>query len=952
MNDGTPAPDGSSLPARPGCDGPGGPAQNYLSCLLALGQAGAGETGTTELARTAARLIVEWCADLTMAAVYHAGSSEGNATLLACAGTADPGSDLPASIELPQAGTGPEGVAVHEAGAGDTGALSASTLVVLRQAPGWPALGWLRLDADGPSTAARRLFALNAAQLLAGALAGAVARDTAHARAQALARRENAVSLYLGEVGDDLRTPLTLLLGPLEAAVERRADSSLAAALRHAQELRRRVDALFDLSLIDAGRVEPVLRPVDVAAMTRDIASLFQDAANDAGVALVIDCPRLPQAVRVDRAQWEQVVINLTGNAIRSSPSGEVRISLRAQPGLMTLEVSDTGPGIPSAELPHVFERFHRSPGRDDGGLGLTLVSELVRLHGGDVQASSPAGRGTRIRVCIPMLDMRPLLAPHRRVSDLPTRPTRGRPAHLLGWVAPAASDVPGPPDTTVQAIRERIVIVIAHRELREYVGGLLRPHYRVQALARGADALRAVAEREPDLVLVDLGGRAADSVEFVRCLRAPPYNATVPALVLSSDTRVFAHADALEAGADDVVAKPFAATELLARAGAQMRLSAQRRALHRRLVDHNLELERQVARRTQALAASEAHFKAVSNLVPGILWRADARGRTEWRSEQWARFTGDDGMGPGLDHVHPDDRARVRTWMTDTVAGRRPAPHEFRLRRHDGAYRWFIARMASLKGPDGAIERWFGSATDIERQQLARHALEAQVDEDAAALAQAAIRQRELLHQLSRSQEDERRRIARELHDSLGQYLTALKLALSALVPAIQDPHLRSHVDRLDRLTTEVDRELDDIIAALRPAVLDELGITGALPVIVADWSRQSGIAAEALLVQIGDERFDDESESTLYRVTQESLTNVAKHARAHHVAVTLARRQGELHLTIEDDGIGFDANHHGSGWGLRGMAERVRSVGGLLQVESTPGGGTTVLVRLPCPR
>ena len=443
---------------------------------------------------------------------------------------------------------------------------------------------------------------------------------------------------------------------------------------------------------------------------------------------------------------------------------------------------------------------------------------------------------------------------------------------------------------------------------------------------------------------------RGKPVVAFLRRLRASPHGAVVPAVLLSSDTQAFAHADAIEAGADDIVAKPFVAAELLARVGAQMRLSADRRVLHRQLANHNRDLEEQVARRTEALAASEAQFKAISNLVPDILWRTDALGAAEWRSEQWLRYTGDANVTGGIEFVHPDDRDGTQAWMRETVAGRHLVPHEYRLRRHDGAYRWFIARMSPLAGAGGEIQHWFGSATDIERHQLARHALEAEVDQRTVALAHANGLQQELLHRLSRSQEDERRRIARELHDSLGQYLTALKLALSALAPLVSDPALRELVAHLDALTTEVDRELDDIIAALRPVVLDELGLAGALPVIVADWSRQTGIAAEALLLHLDDERFDDESESTLYRVTQESLTNVLKHAHARNVAVTLTRRQDELSLTVEDDGVGFDVGRHGTGWGLRGMAERARGAGGLLQIESAPDSGTTVLVRLPC--
>ncbi len=907
---------------------------DWLRGLLAIGRACAAPTSTPDLAREVARLAVRHGAGVRAAAVYRAEGDGRRAVLLA--GATGGGPAFAATRELAQAFEWPDGDGIA---------------AELQIAPDTPAVGWLLLRTDAAPDTACTLFAQAAAQALAGALARVGDRERARARSDALSRRESALAASLGEVSNGIRTPLTLLLGPLEAAVERHGDSGLRMALRHGQRLRRLVDSLLELTNIDTGRVDPVLQPIDVAAMTTDIASLFHGAATAAGVALLVDCPTLPQPVHVDRHQWEQVVINLVGNAIKFTGSGEVRVSLRSQVGLMTLEVADTGHGIPASELPHIFDRFHRSPGREDSGLGLALVRELVHLHGGDVEASSVPGQGSRFRVCIPMLGRPGRAAPHRRVADLSMRTGRGRPLDALGWpAADAASSADAPAVTPEPAAHERIVLVADHRDLREYVAGLLRNHYHVRALADAAEALGAIVEDAPDLVVVDLGNPARDGLAFLRALRASPAGAVMPAVLLSSDTQAFAHADAIEAGADDIVGKPFIAAELLARVGAQMRLSADRRVLHRQLAHHNRDLEEQVARRTEALAASEAQFKAISNLVPDILWRTDALGEAEWRSEQWLLYTGDANATGGMDFVHPDDRADTQAWVRETVAGRQLAPHEYRLRRSDGAYRWFIARMSPLAGPGGEIQHWFGSATDIERHQLARHALEARVDERTVALAHANGLQQELLHRLARSQEDERRRIARELHDSLGQYLTALKLALSALAPLVNDPALRDLVAHLDALTTEVDRELDDIIAALRPVVLDELGLAGALPVIVADWSRQTGIAAEALLLHVDDERFDDESESTLYRVTQESLTNVLKHAHASNVAVTLTRRQDELHLTVEDDGVGFDVNRNGPGWGLRGMAERARGAGGLLQIESAPNGGTTVLVRLPC--
>lgn len=939
MNDGMPVPRLQSLQA-PRSDVDFASADASLRALLAICRACNSGGDALDICRQVVALIVEHRAEIYAARIYRAAPGGRQALCVARAGERPRSDD--ARIELDGSGRWPT---THEPSGG--------VVVALGKADAAPP-GWLCVDTQGPVSETTALFVECVSQPLALALAHADARSADSIRAEALVRREETMASFLADISNEIRTPLTLVLGPLEAAAERHVDHGLRTALRQAQRLKRLVEALLDLSLIDAGRVEPMLQPIDIGALTRDVASLFHGVSLAAGITLTVDCPNLAEPVLIDRQQWETIVINLLGNAIRSAPLGEVTVSLKTHPGLMTLEVSDTGRRVPDDDLPLLFARFPPLHDRENGGLALALVQELVHLHGGEVAAGNSPGGGTRFRVCIPMLGKPVRALSHRHVADLPARAPRARVEDVRAWAAPPAPWTPiEASGVSAPASLARILVAIEHRDLREYVGGLLEPHYRVQSLASADAALRAVAEREPDLVLVDLGTPAIDGLAFLRRLREQWRGTPVPALLLSWDTRAGAHADAMDAGADDLVGKPFAAAELLARVGAHVRLAAERRALHRRLSDHNAELEGQVAKRTAALAASEAQFKTICNLVPDILWRTDAQGRMEWRSAQWQAFTGDDGVDEGIDFVHPDDRARTQAWVRETVAGREVMPHEYRLRGRDGMHRWFIARMAPLTGADGAIQRWFGSATDIERHQTARHALEARVGEVDVALAQAAGVQQELLRRLSLSQEEERRRIARELHDSLGQYLTALKLALSALAPVVSDvsdARMGNLVQHLGALTTEVDRELDDIIAALRPVVLDELGLAGALPVIVSDWSRQSGIPAETLMLQVGDERFEDQSESTLYRVTQESLTNIAKHAQARHVAVTLTRHLDELQLTVEDDGIGFDVGQTGGGWGLRGMAERARSAGGLLQVESSAQGGTTVLVRLPC--
>jgi signal transduction histidine kinase len=206
--------------------------------------------------------------------------------------------------------------------------------------------------------------------------------------------------------------------------------------------------------------------------------------------------------------------------------------------------------------------------------------------------------------------------------------------------------------------------------------------------------------------------------------------------------------------------------------------------------------------------------------------------------------------------------------------------------------------------------------------------------------------RTRQLLHHVVTAQEDERRRIARDLHDQLGQQLTALRLALDGLAGGAGagfDDRLRFVRDTAQRL----DGEVDFLARELRPAALDDLGLAAALEQYVGEWSRHYGIEAtcHAHPLELGSEL-----EVALYRIAQEALNNVVKHAQASRVEVLIEARAGDLVLIIEDDGVGFKPEEMaGRGLGLLGISERASIVQGTVEIESSPGHGATVFVRVP---
>jgi PAS domain S-box-containing protein len=322
---------------------------------------------------------------------------------------------------------------------------------------------------------------------------------------------------------------------------------------------------------------------------------------------------------------------------------------------------------------------------------------------------------------------------------------------------------------------------------------------------------------------------------------------------------------------------------------------------------------------------------------------------------------------------VHPDDRAAADRARESVALGEPTYEAEFRLRHKDGHYVHVLSRGFPVRRePGGPIVRIVGTHFDLTARKQIEEALRSAHDEleervrlRTAELAQAneslrsemeerrrAERARtELLARLVFAQEDERRRIAREMHDQFGEQLTALGRAIADLKDACSNENdLRKRADALETIAQQLDRDVDHLVWELRPTALDDLGLRAAVANYAQDWSKRVGIAAQLHTWGLLDDRLASEVETTLYRITQEALNNVAKHARAKNVDILLERRSDHVVLAIEDDGTGFDpdAVREHRGFGLLGMQERAALVGASLEIESKPGHGTTILVRM----
>jgi signal transduction histidine kinase/DNA-binding response OmpR family regulator len=434
---------------------------------------------------------------------------------------------------------------------------------------------------------------------IAAGLSNAWAYEAERRRAEALAELDRAKTVFFSNVSHEFRTPLTLMLGSLEdlrdgGELAPQAHDPLATAQRNGLRLLRLVNTLLDFSRIEAGRVQATYEPLDLAETTADLVSVFRSATERAGLRLVVDCPPLGEPVYLDRGMWEKVVLNLLSNAFKFTLEGEIEVRLERLAGAREVRVvvRDTGIGIPAPELPHLFERFHRVEGasgrtHEGSGIGLALMHELVKLHGGAVAVASELGRGSTFTVTLQLgTDHLPADRIARRATGtaaaagatsggaasavveeaLRWLPEEAKPAPMLALDDLLSMEGPAAPRGS-----EVILLADDNADMRGYIRRLLAPRWHVETVSNGQEALAAARVRRPDLVISDIMMPAMDGFGLLQALRANPATRDVPVMLLSARAGEEARIEGIEAGADDYLVKPFSARELLARVDAQM---------------------------------------------------------------------------------------------------------------------------------------------------------------------------------------------------------------------------------------------------------------------------------------------------------------------------------------------------------------------------------------------
>ncbi|MDQ4118682.1 MAG: SpoIIE family protein phosphatase, partial [Actinomycetota bacterium] len=578
------------------------------------------------------------------------------------------------------------------------------------------------------------------------ALTVAAAQEVDRTLRDGQARTEQVRTGYYAALGDEFRTPLTLVLGPLDRLREHTDPAvrdEIALAQRNAQRMLKLVNGLLDVSSLNSGRPEGMFAPTELGTTTAELAAAFVPVTDRAGLRLDVDCPPTDRPVWIDRDMWEKVVLNLLSNAVKFTHDGGLSVSLELSGEQAVLQVADTGVGIAPERIEQVFQRFHRvrdaaARSQDGSGLGLSLVQQLVRIHGGSVDVSSTPGEGSTFTVRVPLgfahlpsdrlvrtgVSARtvpslaaPYVAEALRWMPDPARRDTGAPTLDMG---PSAGDEPGADGTPGEGLdvgglsldhKDRVLVVDDDPDMRAYLQHLLSERWTPQVVTSGTEALDAARSAPPDLVVADVSLPGLDGIGLLRALRTDTRTAGVPVVLLSSRAGEEAAVEGLAAGADDYLVKPFSSRELLARVANHLQLGRVRRA-------------------------AELQFRAMADSTPALIWVDDPGGHRVFVNRGWLDFTGatEPAGELGLDwrrRIHPDDRERYRSVTTAATRATAPFEVEYRLLDGSGRHRWVLDRGAPVGGADRAVG-YVGGCLDIDAQhrEQRRHRIYSEVGE------------------------------------------------------------------------------------------------------------------------------------------------------------------------------------------------------------------------------
>jgi signal transduction histidine kinase/serine phosphatase RsbU (regulator of sigma subunit)/DNA-binding response OmpR family regulator len=458
-------------------------------------------------------------------------------------------------------------------------------------------------------------------RLLADQVSATMANATAYQgerrRAESLAELDQAKTTFLANVSHEFRTPLTLMLGPVDDAIASlSSDDALADRLgivqRNGRRLLRLVNALLDFSRIEAGQSQPQLAVVDLGALTAGIASSFAEVCRIAGIELVLDCQTA--WADADPAMWETIVLNLVSNAFKFTLTGSITVAVgTCRDGRMCMTVSDTGTGIAAEHLPRLFERFYRPTGgggrtAEGSGIGLALVRSLVEMHHGTIDVASTPGQGTTVRVSLPASQAG--TAPG--AADNIELPTAGNvyADEALDWLGAGTGVGAG----RASSSRQLVLVADDNADMRRHLTTVLGSRWDVIVAGDGRQALEMARRHQPDLLITDVMMPELDGFGLISLIRADPGLASLPVIMLSARAGQEAVGGGLAAGADNYLVKPFTSADLISHVAARLEAAARDRS--RPPGERTSEWERASASLTADMGAAETLSHALEVLL------------------------------------------------------------------------------------------------------------------------------------------------------------------------------------------------------------------------------------------------------------------------------------------------------------------------------------------------
>jgi PAS domain S-box-containing protein len=484
-------------------------------------------------------------------------------------------------------------------------------------------------------------------------------------------------------------------------------------------------------------------------------------------------------------------------------------------------------------------------------------------------------------------------------------------------------------------------------------------------------DALEKLLKTDVAVVLMDVSMPEIDGFELAEIIRQHPrFQKTAIIFVSAVHLTDLDRLKGYQHGAVDYLSVPIVPEVLRAKVRVFAELHRKKIQLERlnselevRVADRTLELEQKAVALQQLnsdLARKNQELDAIVQTAPDIIFSRQADGTRDYISSRFYEYTGaaaGSAVGFGwLEYLHPDDKERsLAHWMRCVQSGE-AYESEYRIRNTDGQYRWFRARAVPLRDPDGDIVKWYGTCSDIHDSKLLEQSirdnaieLERMVDLRTAEL-------RRLSSRLMTMQDEERRRIAREIHDGLGQELAAAKMILDGIMSKDSSPKMRQASADASELVDRAIKQVRTISHLLHPPLLDEVGLVSALRWYLEGLSERSGIEIRLDVAPPDLSRLKPDIETAVFRIIQEALTNMFRHSGARNGSVSLAESDGRIVVTVCDDGKGIEEQviqlrPDSVGVGIGGMRQRVNELGGSLRLANA-NPGTIVEVVIPSRR